>query len=72
METLDLHGNDYEAAPQLVHSFIYNHQPPVKIITGQSPRMRDIVTEIVTIYGYHYHYERLTNTGCLVITEQSL
>ena len=72
METLDLHGETYERVQQRVHSFIYNHALPVRIITGKSSAMRKIVIDTVTFLGYHTHYERLVNEGCLVVTEQEL
>ncbi len=72
MKTLDLHGNDYTTATRKIESFIYNNPPPVKIITGKSTEMRKIVLDIIEKYGYYYHYERLINEGCLVITEQGM
>jgi len=70
MKTLDLHGDNYEGAQQRVHSFLYNNELPVKIITGRSEAMRKVVTDTVSLLGYHTHYERLINEGCLVVTEQ--
>ena len=70
MPTLDLHGEKYEWVQQKVHSFVYNNDLPVRIITGKSSEMRKIVVDTVELLGYHSRYERLTNEGCLVITEQ--
>lgn len=70
METLDLHGDRYEEAQQKVHSFVYNNELPVRIITGKSSAMRKIVVDTVNLLGYHSHYERLINEGSLIITEQ--
>ena len=70
MKTLDLHGERYEGVQQKVHSFVYNNELPVRIITGKSSGMRKIVVDTVGLLGYHTHYERLTNEGCLVVTEQ--
>ena len=72
METLDLHGETYERVQQRVHSFIYNHELPVRIITGKSSAMRKIVIDTVTLLGYHTHYERLVNEGSLIVTEQEI
>tara|TARA_R110002020_G_scaffold405516_2_gene615546 strand:+ start:108 stop:326 length:219 start_codon:yes stop_codon:yes gene_type:complete len=69
MKTLDLHGDAYEAVQQKVHSFVYNNELPVKIITGKSSHMRKIVIDTINLLGYHTHYEHLTNEGCLVVTE---
>ena len=70
METLDLHGERHEGIVQKIHSFVYNSELPVRVITGKSEVMRKIVVDIVSQLGYHTHYERLINDGCLVITEQ--
>jgi hypothetical protein len=72
METLDLHGERYEGVQQKVHSFVYNNNLPVRIITGKSEAMRKIVVDTVSLLGYHTHYERLINEGCLIVTEQEL
>ena len=72
METLDLHGERYDRVQQKVHSFVYNNNLPVRIITGKSEAMRKIVVDTISSLGYHAHYERLVNEGCLVVTEQEL
>lgn len=69
MKILDLHGDGYEAAERKVHSFLYNNDLPVKIITGKSEKMRRVVVDTVVLLGYHTHYEGLSNEGCLVVTE---
>ena len=70
MKTLDLHGDSHENVEQKVHTFVFNNELPVKIVTGKSEAMRKIVLDTIRPLGYHSHYERLTNDGCLVITEQ--
>lgn len=70
MPTLDLHGIRHEGVVQQVHSFVYNNELPVRIVTGKSEIMRKIVVDTVSLLGYHTHYERLINEGCLIITEQ--
>ncbi len=70
MKTLDLHGERHEGIVQKIHTFVYNNELPVRVITGKSEIMRKIVLDTVSELGYHSHYERLINEGCLVITEQ--
>ena len=70
MPTLDLHGERYEGVQSKVHSFVYNNDLPLRIITGKSSAMRKIVVDTVSLLGYHSHYERLINEGSLIITEQ--
>ena len=70
METLDLHGERHEQVVQKVHSFVYNNDLPVRVITGKSEMMRKIVVDTVSQLGYYTHCERLINEGCLIVTEQ--
>ena len=70
MPTLDLHGIRHEGVVQQIHSFVYNNELPVRIVTGKSEIMLKIVVDTISILGYHSHYERLINEGSLIITEQ--
>jgi len=70
MKTLDLHGIQHEGVVQRVHSFVYNNELPVRVVTGKSTVMREIVVDTVRQLGYYTHYERLINEGSLIITEQ--
>ena len=70
MPTLDLHGIRHEGVVQQIHSFVYNNELPLRIVTGKSEIMRKIVVDTINILGYHSHYERLINEGSLIITEQ--
>jgi len=70
METLDLHGEKHEQVVQKVHSFVYNNDLPVRVITGKSEEMKKIVVDTVSQLGYYTHCERLINEGCLIVTEQ--
>ena len=70
METLDLHGERHEQVVQKVHSFVYNNDLPVRVITGKSETMKKIVVDTVSQLGNYTHCERLINEGCLIVTEQ--
>ena len=70
MKTLDLHGIRHEGVVQEIHSFVYNNELPLRIITGKSEAMRKIVVDTVGQLGYYTHHERLINEGCLIVTEQ--
>jgi hypothetical protein len=72
MPTLDLHGEKYETVQHKVHSFVYNNDLPVRIITGKSSPMKKIVIDTISLLGYYTHHEHLTNEGCLVVTEGAL
>ena len=72
MKTLDLHGIRHEGVVQQIHRFVYNNELPLRIVTGKSEMMLKIVVDTVSLLGYHTHYERLINEGCLIITEQEI
>jgi len=69
MQTLDLHGLYHEAVQRHVENFILMNETPLKIITGHSQRMEELVIAIVERHDFHFHHERLTNHGCLIVTE---
>ena len=55
-DTLDLHGVKHALVQKSVDSFIYGHQisntQSIKIITGHSPKMKDLVNITLLDYGY--------------------
>tara|TARA_Y100001938_G_C7959806_1_gene363684 strand:+ start:423 stop:641 length:219 start_codon:yes stop_codon:yes gene_type:complete len=53
MKVLDLHGYRHHEVPRILHAFINsNLGKELKIIFGNSPRMRDIVLETVEPYRF--------------------
>ena len=68
MKRLDLHGVTHEKAETLVYNFLFNNNLPVKVVTGKSEPMQNIVKKIVGENGMGWHYERSSNFGCLVVT----
>jgi len=50
MKTLDLHGDSHESVEQKVHTFVFNNELPVKIVTGKSEAMRKIVLDTVSTF----------------------
>jgi len=68
MERLDLHGITHEKAEALVYNFLFSNDLPVKVITGKSEPMQNIVKKIVGENGMGWHYERSSNFGCLIVT----
>lgn len=71
MKTLDLHNIQHEAAAALVYNFVMANidHMPVRIITGKSAYMQDIVIQVINEAKFGYHYDMFANWGCLVITE---
>ena len=70
MKTLDLHGMYHDAVQRQVENFVLLNESPVRIITGHSSRMKELVMAIVERHDFDYHYERYINYGSLIITEK--
>lgn len=67
MTTLDLHGLYHSAVERKVENFILLNETPMKIITGNSPRMQEIVKQIIKKHNFKCHYESDYNLGSLII-----
>tara|TARA_R110000824_G_scaffold164964_1_gene341486 strand:- start:369 stop:587 length:219 start_codon:yes stop_codon:yes gene_type:complete len=72
MGTLDLHNKRHSEVGRIVEDFLIFNDPPVKIITGNSDRMKQLVIDVVKKFGFYCHYENLRNPGCLVVTRSDL
>ena len=63
MNQLDLHGVIYDDVPLKCHRFINeNWGKPMKIITGHSRVMKNLVTRIIEQYDLGYHVGGITET----------
>ena len=51
---LDLHKMTHEGAQRQVENFILLNEPPLSIITGDSDRMREIVTHLCATHKISY------------------
>ena len=51
---LDLHGVKHEEVEKMLEDFIFLNEPPFRIITGNSIRMKEIVTEVLEKHGFTY------------------
>ena len=51
---LDLHNMTHEEAQRQVENFILLNEPPLSIITGDSDRMREIVTHLCATHKISY------------------
>ena len=47
INTLDLHGVKHEDVDRLVENFVLLNEPPMKIITGNSERMTELVLDVL-------------------------
>ena len=69
MKELDLHGIRHNDVQKLVDHFLYENvnNIPVKIITGYSNRMQDIVINILKEYNYDYEIGDGFNMGYIKV-----
>lgn len=65
--TLDLHGIKHYQVGLEVENYLLLHDMPVRIITGNSPKMQDLVKEVVVKHGLTADYESMWNLGALII-----
>lgn len=70
MKTLDLHGQYHDKAALLVENFILLNETPLRIITGDSHMMRNLVIELANKYGFFFYNEGFVNYGSLIIVEE--
>ena len=54
MEEIDLHRVKHEEVRTLIENYIFQKSPPIKIITGHSTQMREIVVRTLIEHGFEY------------------
>ena len=72
METLDLHNVRHKDVVRKDEDFLSWEDLPVKIITGNSERMKELVIGVIKRFNLFCHYEDLRNSGCLIVTRTDL
>ena len=70
MLTLDLHGTRHEEVDRIVENFILLSETPVKIITGNSNKMKELVTKVIERHDFDWKYD-VPNYGCLIVIEST-
>jgi hypothetical protein len=70
MKELDLHGLSHEDVWDVVENFVLinNEELPLRIITGYSDRMKEIVTGVLDSYDYAYEVPA-HNGGEVIVLE---
>ena len=58
MKKIDLHGIKHEDVDRLVENFVLLNEPPLRIITGNSDRMRELVTSVLGRCNIEYEQFR--------------
>jgi len=70
MKTLDLHGFYHYQIERIVVNFIFLNDLPLKIITGDSTKMKQIVFELLDEYDFLYVPESNINFGAYIVRDK--
>ena len=54
LKQLDLHGIRHEDVDRLVENFVLLNNPPIRIITGNSNRMTELVVDVLDRHDITY------------------
>ena len=54
LKQLDLHGVRHEDVDRLVENFVLLNNPPIRIITGNSNRMTELVVDVLDRHDITY------------------
>lgn len=65
--TLDLHGIQHKDVSLLVENFILTNEMPVKIITGNSNTMKQLVLDILRQHGFTHRQLSDYNLGEYIV-----
>ena len=64
---LDLHGIRHEDVDRLVENFVLLNDSPMRIITGNSERMVELVLDVLN--RHDFHWERWCNSYITVFDQ---
>jgi hypothetical protein len=71
MKTLDLHGMYHDTVERHVENFVLLNESPLRIITGNSDKMKEIVVTVLTEHDFKYYPENYTNFGSLIVIDKT-
>ena len=71
MKTLDLHGMFHDTVERHVENFVLLNDSPLRIITGNSDKMKEIVVTVLTEHNFKYYPENYTNFGSLIVIDKT-
>lgn len=65
IKPLDLHGVKHADVHKIVEDYVLENQTgcPLKIITGNSDKMKDLVKSALHLHGFNYHEGDYYNRG---------
>ena len=62
---LDLHGKKHEEIDRLVENFVLLNTPPLRIITGNSHKMKNLVEKVLK--RHKFDWENLKSSQILIL-----
>ena len=62
----------HNEARNLVEEFVLSNETPIKIITGNSHKMKVIVKEVMEKYEMYYFPEHFSNFGAYIIQDKTI
>ncbi len=72
MKTLDLHGMYHDAVERHVENFVLLNESPLRIITGNSDKMKKIVVNVLAEHDFKYYPENYSNFGSLIVIDKTI
>ena len=54
IKEIDLHGIKHHQVIDMVENFVLTNEPPLRIITGQSIKMKEIVIRVLEEHKFNY------------------
>tara|TARA_B100000085_G_scaffold137694_1_gene125451 strand:+ start:8308 stop:8529 length:222 start_codon:yes stop_codon:yes gene_type:complete len=70
MKKLDLHGIAHSLADEATRRFLNFVDLPCEIVTGNSTKMKKLVSAVVREYDWFCHEKDAFNAGSLIVTEE--
>ena len=69
MKTIDLHGIKHKDVEKVVIEAVCGNEVPLRIITGNSKRMKKLVSEALEYFDLKTR-EEIGNSGCLIVEKR--
>ena len=66
MKELDLHGVSHYHVQDTVENWVLMNEPPLRIITGNSDKMKELVHKVLTTHKMKY-YSPVHNPGEIIV-----
>lgn len=67
---LDLHGVKHQNVESLVEDYVLQTTPPMRIVTGNSAAMKNIVIAVLKKHDYKFQDGDFFSSGCILILSE--